>query len=619
MNPKPVFNPAACALLGVCSFLTLAARAEPLSLSETVVTATRTAQSAQQSLSAVTVLDRQQIEQSQASSVPELLKKVPGVTLANNGGPGKSTSLFMRGTESDHVLVLVDGIKIGSATSGGAALQDLPLELIERIEVVRGPRSGLYGSEAIGGVVQIFTRKGRDGAPKPYFSAGYGSDNTYTGSLGVSGGQGAAWYSLGLSGAKTDGINVKPETTSGYEADDDGYQNVSASLRAGYRFDNGLELEINVLQARSENEYDSVSRSRTSGFDAHAEGESRVMGVRARYSPLESWEMTLQAGRGEDNSDAYQDDAFYSRFNTRRDSFSWQNDLSLALGHTLTLGVDYQDDRIDSSMDYAEDARDNTGVFLQYLGEQGRHDWQLSLRRDDNEQFGEHDTGNIGYGYALSGALRARVSYGTAFKAPSFNDLYYPNYGSPDVKEETSQSLEVGLTGQHGWGHWEANAFRTEVSDLIAYDSSTGSPGNVDEAVINGVELGVGSQWLGWAWNANYSYMEPENRTQGVNRGKLLVRRAKQVGNLDIDRRFGAFFVGTSLHIEGHRFDDAANSDAKRLAGYATVDLRGEYRLTPQWRVQAKVTNLFDSEYETAMGFNQPGRGAYLSVHYQAL
>src|SRR5690606_6654265 len=183
-------------------------------------------------------------------------------------------------------------------------------------------------------------------------------------------------------------------------------------------------------------------------------------------------------------------------------------------------------------------------------------------------------------------------------------------YGSPDVREETSQSLEVGLTGQHGWGHWEANAFRTEVSDLIAYDSSTGSPGNVDEAVINGVELGVGSQWLGWAWNANYSYMEPENRTQGANRGKLLVRRAKQVGNLDIDRRFGAFSVGTSLHVEGHRFDDAANSDAKRLAGYATLDLRGEYRLTPQWRVQAKVTNLFDSEYETAMGFNQPGRGA---------
>ena len=206
---KSLLQPTALLLCGVSS-ISQAQAAEHTYLQDQLVTATRSVQTTQQSLAAVTVFDRAQIEQSQATSVPELLKKVPGVSLANNGGPGKHTSLFMRGSESDHVLVLVDGIKIGSATSGGAALQDLPLELIERIEVVRGPRSSLYGSEAIGGVIQIFTRKGKGSGAKPFFSAGYGTHDSYSGSAGISGGDGKAWYSLGLSGADSDGINVKP-------------------------------------------------------------------------------------------------------------------------------------------------------------------------------------------------------------------------------------------------------------------------------------------------------------------------------------------------------------------------------------------------------------------------
>jgi len=193
LTGKPRFKPAAYVLLGSFPFSIGQLAAAPLDLEQQVVTATRTAQTAQQSLAAVTVLDRERIERSQAASLPELLKQVPGVSLANNGGPGKSTALFMRGTESDHVLVMIDGIKIGSVSAGGAALQDLPLELIERIEVVRGPRSSLYGSEAIGGVIQIFTRKGQGQGVKPFFSAGYGTHDTYTGSAGVSGGDGRGW------------------------------------------------------------------------------------------------------------------------------------------------------------------------------------------------------------------------------------------------------------------------------------------------------------------------------------------------------------------------------------------------------------------------------------------
>lgn len=613
---KSLLPPTALLLCGVSS-ISQAQAAEHTYLQDQLVTATRSVQTTQQSLAAVTVFDRAQIEQSQATSVPELLKKVPGVSLANNGGPGKHTSLFMRGSESDHVLVLIDGIKIGSATSGGAALQDLPLELIERIEVVRGPRSSLYGSEAIGGVIQIFTRKGKGSGAKPFFSAGYGTHDSYSGSAGISGGDGKAWYSLGLSGADSDGINAKPVSSSGYEDDADGYRNLSAALSAGYRFDNGLELDANLLQAKSHNDFDQVNRARTSGFRANANGESRVFGSRARFSPLDPWLVTLQAGRSEDKSDGYLDGHFDSRFDSRRDSASWQNDLTLAVGHSLILGVDYQLDEVNGSTPYAEDSRDNKGAFAQYLGTVERHDWQLSLRRDDNQQFGQHDTGNIGYGYALTDWLRGTISYGTAFKAPTFNELYFPDYGNPQLDAETSRSLEVGLAGQHGWGHWAVNAFRTRIDDLIAYDSSIRGPANVDEARIRGVEWVLGSRLLGLDWNANYTLLEPENRSGGANDGNELARRAKQIFNLDLDRRLGAFSLGASLHAEGQRYDDLANT--RELSGYASLDLRGEYRISPEWRLQTRVANLLDADYETAEGYNQPGQALYLSVRYQAL
>ncbi|SFQ09161.1 TonB-dependent vitamin B12 receptor [Pseudomonas borbori] len=611
-----LYKPAALLLFAI-PCIPLSQAAEHTRLDDQLVTATRTAQTAQQSLAAVTVFDRAQIEQSQASSVPELLKKVPGVSLANNGGPGKNTSLFMRGSESDHVLVLIDGIKAGSVTSGGAALQDLPLELIERIEVVRGPRSSLYGSEAIGGVIQIFTRKGAGAGSKSFFSAGYGTHDSYSGSAGVAGGDGQGWYSLGLSGLDSDGINVKSAASSGYEDDADGYRNLSAALSAGYRFDNGLELDANLLQAKSHNDFDQVNRKRSAGFRANADGETRVLGSRARFAPLDPWQVTLQVGRSEDKSDAYQDGAFYSRFDSRRDSVSWQNDLTLAPGHTLSLGADHQHDEVNGSTAYAEDSRDNNGAFAQYLGEVGRHDWQLSLRRDDNQQFGRHDTGNIGYGYALTDWLRATLSYGSAFKAPTFNELYYPGYGNPELDAETSKSLEAGLAGQHAWGRWSVNVFRTRVDDLIAYDASIQAPANVEQARIRGVELLLASQVLGWDWNANYTLMEPENRSSGANDGNELARRAKQLFNLDLDRRLGAFSLGASLHAEGQRFDDLANQ--KEMSGFATLDLRGEYRIDPEWRLQARVANLLDADYETAQGFNQPGQAAYLTVRYQAL
>ncbi len=626
MIGKTALRPTAFALLGLTPIGAL--QASPLTLQQQVVTSTRTEQAASASIAALTVIDRQQIERSQAQSVPELLQRVPGISLVNNGGPGKSTALYMRGSNSNHVLVLIDGIKVGSVTSGGAALQDLPVELIERIEVVRGPRSSLYGSEAIGGVIQIFTRKGDGQGTKPFFSAGYGTHDSYQGSVGVSGGAGNGWYSLATSSADGDGLNVKTADASGYEDDSDGYRNLSGSLRAGYHFDSGLELDGSLLQSRAHSDFDSVSSKRTSGFAANADSEQKVVGGRARFSPLQPWRVTLQAGRSEDKSDNFQDQAFYSRFDSRRDSLTWQNDLSLADGHNLTLGADWQRDEVNGSTAYALDSRDNQGLFIQYLAQLGRHDLQLSLRSDDDEQFGEHSTGSLGWGYVLTDTLRLTASYGTAYKAPTFNQLYYPGFGNPDLQPEESQSLELGLAGEHAWGHWAVNAYRSEIDNLIATvtrtvnGSSQSVAEGVDQARIRGVELQVGSELLGWQWQANYSLMDAQNRSKRsvgdtTYYGKELNRRPGQLFNLDLDRAFGDVSVGASLHAQDSTYDDLANQD--ELAGFATLDLRGEYRLNREWRLQSRVANLFDADYQTVDGYNQPGQAVYFSVRYQAL
>lgn len=623
MNRYASPRPALLAVLGISCISPLAAA--PLELDEQVVTATRSEQPVRASLAATTVIDRAAIERSQASSVPELLRKVPGVTLSNNGGPGKNTTLFMRGSESDHVLVLIDGVKVGSVSAGLTAFQDLPVELIERIEVVRGPRSSLYGSEAIGGVIQIFTRKGHgEGAAKPWFSAGYGTHDSYQGSAGVAGGDEQAWYNLGVSSQDTDGINAKkPERfdSSIYEADSDGYRNVSGNFRAGYKFDSGLELDGSVLRTKAHNDYDGIyddwdTGSRI-GFRSNADVNQTVLGGRARYSPLEPWTVTLQIGRSDDKTSDYRDGIFDTRIDTRRDSAAWLNDLSLADGHTLTAGVDWQHEQVSSNKEFGGDSRLNKGWFAQYMGEYGQQDWQLSLRRDDNEQFGTHDTGSAAWGYAFTDELRFSLSYGTAFKAPSFNELYYPNYGNPNLDAETSESFEMGLFGQYGWGHWSANLFRSHVDDLIAYDSVIQGPSNIGKARIDGLELVLGSQWLGWDWNANATFLDAENRDHGSNAGNELPRRPQQSFNLDLDRRIGRFGLGATLHAEGRSYDDLANRN--KVAGYATLDLRGEYWLNEEWRLQAKVTNLLDADYETALDYNQPGQAVFFSVRYQAL
>jgi vitamin B12 transporter len=588
-----------------------------LSRLETVtVTATRTERSVEESLASVTVIDRDEIERRQAQSVQEVLRGVPGLSIANNGGLGKSTSVFLRGTESGHVLVLIDGVRAGSATTGITAFQDTPIDQIERIEIVRGPRSSLYGSEAIGGVIQIFTRKGGEGF-KPYLSFGAGSHSMYKATGGVSGGNDRAWYSLNGSRLETRGFNAcagRPFSLGGggcftRQPDDDGYRNTSGSARAGYRFDNGLEIEGNLLHAEGENEFDGNLQNRSTFVQ-------QMVGGRLKYSPFEFWTTSLRAGRTLDESDNFRDRRFSSTFDTQRVNVTWQNDFALAEGHLLTLGLDYYNDQVDSTTDYAVDSRDDKAGFAQYQLTLGGFDAVLGTRVDDNEQFGVYPTGNVALGYGFDNGIRLSASWGKAFKAPTFNELYFPGFGNPMLEPETSESWEVGISGQHWDVAWALNGYHTEIDDMIATVCGQVScfAENLDRARILGLEAQASTRLWGFDIAANLSLIDPENLSEGANNGNRLPRRAQTMFRFDLDRSVGPVRVGTTVYGEGRRFDDVANT--QRLAGYVTVDLRASVDLYRGLSLEGRVANLLNKQYQTARFFYQDDLNFFLTVRY---
>jgi vitamin B12 transporter len=576
-----------------------------------IVSATRTAQSVERTLAPVSVITREDIQRLQANSVQDVLRGLPGVALSNNGGRGKQTSVFLRGTESDHVMVLIDGVKVGSATAGLFAFQDLPVEQIERIEVVRGPRASLYGSEAIGGVIQIFTRRGGDGF-KPYARVTAGSRGTREGSLGVSGGDERAWFSLSGNADVTDGFDACRGSFAGgcftVEPDRDGYRNRGVSARAGYRFDSGLELEGHLLRTSADVEFDG-------GFQNESENRQAVHGARLSFAPLDPWRVSASVGHARDEADSFKDAVFASEFITRRDSVSVQNDVELAPDHLAVVGFDFQRDRVAGSTAFTVTSRRNRGVFGQYLGSFGDHDLEASLRHDDNQQFGASNTGSAAWGWRLHRALRLVASYGTAFKAPSFNELYFPGFGNPNLAPEESRTIEFALNGSVGAARWGLNVFQTDVDDQIAFDAATFAPANIGRSRIRGLEASLAGRVAGFDASASLSVLDPRNRDSSANRGNQLPRRPRQVLRLDLDRAIGAWSLGTTVLAEGARYDDLANT--QRLGGFVTLDLRAAYRIDEDWTVQARVENVFDKRYETAGFFNQPGRGAFVTLRYQ--
>lgn len=565
-----------------------------------IVTATRTAQTADESLASVTVITKEQIDQQQPDDIRSLLTAIAGVDFTNSGGIGKATSMQIRGTSSSHVLVLIDGMRIGSATLGTASIQDIPISQVERIEIVRGPRAALYGSGAIGGVIQIFTKKGIE-KEQATMELGYGTYGTSKISAGLSNKKNNTSFSLNANHFKTNGFDAKNDS----ETDNDGNINDSVSFNINHEFSNKTSLGLNFMHADGHTDFDG-------SFQNNTDFVQQTTGLKFKFPAKNNWDMSLSASQSIDKSNNFLNTTYKSTFDTNRTNASWQNDISFGSSQLLTFGIDYQHDNVsNSSVAYNKTSRNNTAGFIQHQWNGKNNDIQVALRNDNNQAFGVHATGSLAYGHQFNESIRLITSYGTAFKAPTFNNLYYPGSGNPNIKPEESESYEIELRGKHKISRWSVSLYHTNISNLIVYPPPSYAVTNLGNTEINGIEFSLKTKVAGWNTSFDVTALDPYD----TDTNKILQRRSLGSLKLSMDKKIGKWTSGFSYIGQRYRFDDTTNTT--RVNGYAIVNLRASYAVSEKLSIKAKVENIFDKEYETVDGYNNPGQSIFISMKYQ--
>jgi vitamin B12 transporter len=608
MHPKKICLPVAAIFLSLLTALvSSAACAADVELGQVVVTATRQATRSNELLSDVSVISREEIEKAGQSSLEQLLARQPGIEYSANGGPGTNSSVYIRGASTKQTIVLIDGLRVGSASSGDVSFSRIPLAQIERVEILRGPASSLYGADAVGGVIQIFTRRG-DGATRYNASAGYGTYNTTDATAGVSGGTKMVSYSLQASHYQTDGINAirNPANTS-YNIDNDGYRNSSHSGSLSFRPATGHELGLNVMHSNGTSSYDSTPKAK----DFSNEQMVSTYSAYTRNRLAQAWTSTIRLGRGTDDATSRTNGVASSVFHTNQDQLAWQNDIKLPVGQAL-FAAEYLKQKLLSSTVFQVNERTIRSLLTGWNGSLGDHRLQGNLRRDENSQFGGKNTGFAGYGYQLNPDWRAHVSYGTAFRAPSFNELYFPNTfgaifaGNPNLKPEYARNREIGLDWERSSHRFSAVYFNNKVTDLIV-----GYPLlNVNSATLAGTSLSYAGSVGHW----NGGVTVDLQRARDDVTGKRLIRRADEQLKTHLGYTRGAWSMTGEWQLAGDRFDDAANT--QRLGGYGVANLLADYRLEKNWTLFGRANNLFNKQYELAKDYATPGASLFVGIRY---
>ncbi len=602
-----------CAL-GLC-LSTGAAHATPLSQTQDqpliVVTANRYAQAAEDVLASHSVISRADLVALQAQDIAEVLALQAGIEVSRNGGPGTATSVFMRGSNSDHVLVLIDGARVGSAITGAYAWENLPLNQVERIEIIRGPRAAFYGSDALGGVIQIFTRRGE--GVRGAYTIGSRDTHRFEAALNRRSESDSHW-GVSVGSRKTDGFSATAPGHFSHDPDDDGFEALSLNAHYSRAFDRS-EVRLNFLAGRQDVDFD----------QGNTDARDHLLSLRWMHEVSADWQGQLSVQHGRE---VLETAVFASRFNSRRTQLAWQmhgrwrgQDLAWGVEHRRERGLIPHDDDLPGQLFIDDDARNNA-VFGSWQHNRGDHHWLVSARRDHSQAHGGVFTGHLAWALQSSASRRWMLSYGSAFKAPNLSELYYrsteqPGFiiGNPDLQAETSHSAEISHRWQTRQHRFEAALYSNRIRGLISFTtlpSGVGSFINIDRARIHGLELS--HQWHSnaWTWASQVTWQRPQQLLPDGGHTDLL-RRARRHLSTRVWRRFEAFSVGAQWQHSSDRTD----LGGVRLDAYNQLDATADWTLGAHWRVALKAVNLNNSDHRLADGYNVTPRSLFLTFEWQ--
>ena len=594
------------------AFPVLAQNKTVQALSEVVVTANRSEQLLTDALPHTTVIARDVIERSQAVDLPTLLSSEAGFQFTQNGGRGTSSNLFLRGSASLGVLVLIDGVPMTKQdTTGSVSLEHIMLDQVERVEIVRGNVSAIYGSGAIGGVVQVFTRQG-SGKPAGFVQLEAGSYGTTRAAAGISGQAGDTRFSVGVGMHRTDGFSSMNTTQYPNENPDaDGYRNTNYSLALSHELAKGHTLGARAQGSDGQFDFDGGGfGSVTDVFKGRNTSDTWSMYSHNQFTSSWRSELTLSQGREKSIYDATLTAFPYdSEAVTHSRTVNWTN--SVGMGNwLLTLGAENQQQAIDTHDSYASQLnreRSVTALFAGLSGTVDAHSVQVNVRQDQADGLDAQTTAYLGYGFNLTPAWKLIASASTAFNLPPLGYLYDPFSGNPQLKPETARSHELGLQWAQSGQVVRATVFSTRVLDMMLYDFATYSFNNVSDASNKGLEVSYSGKLAGADLRASLTQQDPVNESTG---GQL-IRRAKTMASFGASLPWGAWTLGGDVRYTGERPDVPARP---LLGAYTVANLTARYALTPELALTARIDNLFDSQYQTAYGYNQSGRAAYVGI-----
>ena len=581
---------------------------EGKTLQEVVVTANRIAQPLSDLTADMTIIDDQTIARQGPGGVADVLARVPGIQITRNGGPGASTSVYLRGAETRFTAVYVDGVRVDSQSTGGASWQAMPLALIDHIEVLRGPAAAVYGSDALGGVVQIFTKKG-EGAPKPYVGFGIGNRGTYTAEAGIAGAAGGWDYAIGLNRAQSDGFNAR--TTPTANPDKDGYRNNAITGRLGYQINQQHRVEATMMGSDMNSGYDGTPAP---FVDDRSINKTYALGLNWQAKWTDHYSTKLQFSQ---SRDYYETRPSPYQTDTRLHNYLFQNEWRYGI-HTMTAALERREDGLVNG-DIDRDRHQNA-LALGYGMHSGAHTVQLNLRRDDDSEFGGKTTGSAAYGYEFAPNWRATATVGNAFRAPTLYQRF-SQYGDASLQPEKSKNAELGLRWSQGSNSFSATAYRNNVTNLINYVGGVGTcPGssgpfggcyaNVGKARLEGITLAAATKLGQFNLHGSLDFQNPRD----VNTDKVLARRAKRYGTLGAETRVAGWTLGADMQASAKRFDNAANTAV--LGGYTLFNLSASTQIAKDFTLLGRINNLADIKYETARTYATEGRSVYVGVKW---